>query len=113
MPKVLEIRSYTLKPNTRTDFHRLFVEHSLPMLKRWNVDVVSFGPSQHDDDSYYLMRAYDSLKHRQESQDAFYGSEEWIKGPREAIIAPIETYTSVVIEADESLVASLRLLSGK
>ena len=110
MPHILEIRSYTLKPGTRDEFHRVVVEQSMPMLKRWNVDVVSFGPSSHDGNSYYLMRAYDSLEHRQQSQDAFYGSDEWIKGPRAAIIAPIETYTSVAIDVDDALLASLRRL---
>jgi len=108
MSRVLEIRSYTLKSGQRDEFHRVVVEQAMPMLKRWNVDVVSFGPSKHDTDSYYLMRAYDSLEHRQQSQDAFYGSDEWINGPRAAIIAPIETYTSVVIDADDALVALLR-----
>jgi hypothetical protein len=110
MPRVLEIRSYTLRPGLRDEFHRIVVEQAMPMLKRWNVDVVSSGPSVHDDNSYYLMRAYDSLEHRQQSQDAFYGSDEWIKGPRAAIIAPIETYTSVVIDVNDALLAGLRQL---
>jgi hypothetical protein len=77
MRQFVEIRSYNLKPGTRDEFHRLMLEQSLPMLKRWNVDVVACGPSIHDDDSYYLIRAYTSLADRQESQDAFYGSAEW------------------------------------
>ena len=84
MNKVVEIRSYNLKPGSRGEFHRLVVEVSLPMLRRWGVDVVAFGPSPHDDNSYYLVRAYDSLEHRQSSQDAFYGSPEWRQGPRVA-----------------------------
>lgn len=110
MSYVLEIRSYTLKPGTRDEFHRIVVAEAIPMLKRWKVDVVAFGPSDHDDRSYFLMRAYDSLAHRQQSQDAFYGSEEWIKGPRAAILAPLETYTSIVIDADDALLAGLRAL---
>ena len=43
-----------------------------------------------------------------ESQDAFYGSDEWKLGPREPILALIETYTSVVIEMGESTVNALR-----
>lgn len=78
------------------------------MLKRWKVDVVAFGPSPHDENSYYLIRAYQSLENRQSSQDDFYGSDEWRKGPREAIVSLIESDTSIVIEMEESVVDALR-----
>src|SRR5262245_18047782 len=105
---VIEIRSYNLKPGRRSDFHALFVDQSLPMLRRWGVDVVSFGPSPHDENSYYLIRAYADLAERQRSQDAFYGSDEWRQGPREALLALIETYAETVLELDEATVAGLR-----
>ena len=108
--RVLEIRSYNLKPGTRDRFHQLFVNEALPMLRRWNVDVVSYGPSLHDADSYVLMRAFGGVDERQRSEDAFYGSEEWRSGPREAILACIDTYTTVVIHVDA---ATLRGLHGR
>jgi hypothetical protein len=108
MKHLVEIRSYNLKPGVRDQFHRLFVNESLPMLKRWNVDVVAFGSSPHDEDSYYLIRRYDSLAHREHSQDAFYGSDEWKLGPREAILALIASYTSIVLEMDETTIHGLR-----
>ena len=39
--KIVEIRSYNLKPGTRDRFHQLFLKEALPMLKRWKVDVVA------------------------------------------------------------------------
>ena len=105
---VVEIRSYNLKPGTRDDFHRLFLERALPMLKRWKVDVVAYGPSLHDKDSYYLMRAFPSVEDRQKSEDAFYDSDEWKQGPRQAILAAIDSYTTVVINADAAVLGSLR-----
>lgn len=104
----VEIRSYNLKPGTRPEFHRLFIERALPMLKRWKVDVVRYGPSAHDDDSYYLMRAFPSLEEREQSEDAFYGSDEWKLGPREATLALIENYITIVIEMEKSTVDALR-----
>jgi ketosteroid isomerase-like protein len=106
--QVLEIRSYTLKPGTRDHFHQLVVKESMPMLDRWKVDVVAYGPSLHDADSYFLMRAYPSVAERQKSEDAFYGSDEWKKGPREAILADIKDYTTVVIEVDAATLQDLR-----
>lgn len=108
MNHFVETRSYNLKPGTRSTFHRLFIEDAFPMLKRWNVDVVSFGPSLHDENSYYLIRRYDSLEHREQSENAFYGSDEWKQGPREAIIALIENYTEIVLALDEVTMQGLR-----
>ena len=106
--KVVEIRSYTLKAGTRDRFHQRFVRESMPMLRRWKVDVVAYGPSLHDKDSWYLMRAYSSVEERQKSEDAFYGSDEWKKGPRETTLADIESYTTVVIRLDEAALGALR-----
>lgn len=108
MSNFVEIRSYKLKPGAREEFHRLFIKEACPMLKRWNVDVVTYGPSLHDGNSYYLMRRYDSLAHCEQSENAFYDSEEWRQGPREAIIALIENYTEIVVELDEVTVQGLR-----
>jgi hypothetical protein len=106
--EIVEIRSYNLKPATRDGFHQRFVREALPMLRRAKVDVVAYGPSLHDDSSYYLMRAYPSLDERQRSEDAFYGSDEWRNGPREAVLADIESYTTVVIRVDAATLKGLR-----
>ena len=108
MRHFVEIRSYTLKPGTRDEFHRLFLEEAYPMLQRWKVGIVAYGPSLHDSDSYFLMRRFDSLAQREESENAFYGSDEWRQGPREAIIALIENYIEIVLEVDEATLQGLR-----
>ena len=110
MGRIIEIRSYNLKPGTAAAFHDLFLKESLPLLNRWQVDVVAYGQSLHDSDSYYLIRAYASLEDRQQSEEAFYGSEEWLNGPREAILALIDSFTTVVIEVDD---ITLQGLLGK
>jgi hypothetical protein len=97
---VLEVRSYRLEPGSGPAFHRLVVEESIPMLERWGVEVLAFGPSLDDDDLYVLIRWYESVVELQRSQDAFYGSDEWREGPREAIVSLIESDISVVIPAD-------------
>jgi hypothetical protein len=107
-PRVLEIRSYNLKPGARAIFHRIVVEEAAPMLDRWNVDLVAYGPSAHDEDSYFVMRAYRSLEDRKSSHDAFYGSSEWIEGPRDRILALIETFTTVVVTLPSAAIDELR-----
>lgn len=106
--RAVEIRSYELQPGSRDAFHALMSEQAVPMLRRWNVDVVAYGPSGHDSDSYFLIRAYRDVAERDASQDAFYGSDEWRNGPRDAILAPIRHYTSVVVSLDEACIDALR-----
>jgi hypothetical protein len=108
MRRIVEIRSYNLKPGTRADFHKLVLEFSIPMLKRWQMDVVAYGASSHDEDSYYLIRSFASLEDRQQQEDAFYGSDEWRQGPRAAILALIENFTTIVIEVNEATLQGLR-----
>ena len=57
---------------------------------------------------YYLMRRFDSLTQREHSEESFYGSDEWQKGPREAVLACIENYTEFVIELSEVTLQGLR-----
>lgn len=105
---LVEIRSYTLKPGTRARFHRRFVEESLPLLNQAKVQVIAYGPSLHDDLSYVLMRGFSSLEARQQSEDAFYASDAWRNGPRDATLADIDTYSTVVMRVDAATLRGLR-----
>ncbi|MEO8394456.1 MAG: NIPSNAP family protein [Chloroflexota bacterium] len=108
MSQIVEIRSYNLKPGTRAAYHQVVVDEAVPMLRRWKMDVVAFGASPHDENTYYLMRAFADVDDLNRQEDAFYGSEEWRTGPREAILSRIENYTSIVIEVDDATLAGLR-----
>ena len=89
------------------------MREALPLLERWKVDVVSFGSSMHDENSYFLMRAYASLAERQKSEDAFYGSAEWKNGIRDAVLADIESYATTVIKVDDATLRGLRRAKGE
>ena len=108
MRKFVEIRSYSIEPGSRAAFHKIIRTRLIPFLEQGGIDVVSYQPSPHDDCSYYILRAYDSLAHRSDSQDAMYASDAWKDGPREEILSFIDYYTSVVIEMDEATVQALR-----
>ena len=108
MNHFVEFRLLNLKTGTREQFHRLYIQEALPLLQRWNIDVVAHGPSLHDENTYYVIRRFDTLTHCEQSEDAFYGSDDWIKGPREAMVALIENYTDIVLELDEAIIQGLR-----
>jgi hypothetical protein len=96
--QVLDVRTYKLVPGGREDFDRLFRESALPMLNRYGIDVVGYGPSVDDDDHYYLLRSFASAARREEQLGSFYGSDEWREKYEQAAMALIETYHIVVIE---------------
>lgn len=94
---VVEILTLTLKPGTRDHFHRVYVSEALPLLRKWNFRVVAHGPSQHDRDSYFVIRAFKSLAHRQDAVDAYCRSDDWRQGPRTAILSMLEHDSYVVV----------------
>ena len=110
---ILDILILNLKPGTRPVFNKLYKELSLPLLKRWNVEVLAFGPSLHGEDTYLVVRRYQDLKDRQQSQDGYYGSDEWKQGPREQIMSLIEDYTTVVIPANDNLITGFKMIYEK
>jgi hypothetical protein len=88
-------------------FGWIAAETVIPMLARWG-KVVRQRPSQHDQNSYFLIRAYACLEDRQQRQDAFYGSDEWKPGPRNSVLELIENFTSLMLELDAATLAGLR-----
>jgi len=108
MNHFIEIRSLNIKPGIRDEFHRHYIEEALPLLLRWNFDVVAHGPSLHDENTYYVIRRYDSLTQRDQMEDAYYASDDWRRGPREAMLALIESYTDIVLVLEDVTVEGFR-----
>ena len=99
---MIEILILNLKAGTRVAFHQLYITASLPLQKKWNIEVLAHGHSLHDENNYYVIRSFKSLEDRQETEDAFYSSDDWQKGTRTAILAMIENYVAIVV-SEESL----------
>ena len=104
------MRQYNLKPGVRAQFHSRFVERSLPLLQRWNIDVVAYGPSLHDQDSWYLMCSFPSLAERDRIEGAFDSSEQWTRHLRAAVLSDAASSTTVVLPLDEKTLGGLRAL---
>ena len=109
--RFVEFRLYKLKPGTRDQFHSIANE-AVEMLGRHRITVVGHGPSAHDADSYYLMRAYPSLAAREKSLEGFYGSEEWAKRFNDRVMGLIESYNTVVLETSDPAVTTIAKLAG-
>lgn len=106
--RTVELLQYTLKAGTGREFHQIMVEESIPLHHDVGIDIIAFGNSVHDEDSYYLIRAYDNLEHLDASQKAFYLSDAWRLGPRVAIIDRIQTSVKSVIMLTDTATDGLR-----
>ena len=71
------------------------------------MDVVAHGPGA-DDDSYFLVRAFDDAADLAAREDAFYGSTAWREGPREAVVSLIETYVDTLLWLAPGSIEDLR-----
>lgn len=92
------------------EFVRLMGEEAVPVMAKQDMTVVDYGASAVDDDGHeyaYLIRAFASLTERESQEEAFYAGDEWRHGPREAIIACIASYHTVVFKATDELAAFL------
>ncbi|HUZ58614.1 MAG TPA: hypothetical protein VMU83_07520 [Hanamia sp.] len=97
MDATIEILILNLKPGIRDKFHQVYVAQSLPLLRKWEINVIAHGPSTHDENTYFVIRSFKSLEDRQTSEDAFYDSNEWKTGPRTAILSFIESSATLVV----------------
>ena len=113
MNRLVEIRTYKLKPGSGAAFHALVANQSVPLLAQWGMEVIAFGQSEHDPDAYYLIRAYESMEHLRLSQEAFYASPAWRQGPREAIVSLIEADANAVLWLSPEAIAAIRLSQGR
>lgn len=111
MKSLVEIRAYKLKPGSLVEFDRLMREVSLPLLREWMTDVVAFGASTHENDTWFLIRNYVDLADRNARQNAFYGSQAWREGSRMAILALIDSYLDTVLWLTPAAIEDLRILN--
>ena len=62
MKRLLEIRTYRLKPGAADAFHDAMQTKAVPMLEAKGMDVVAYGWSDHEEQTYFLVRAYAAAK---------------------------------------------------
>jgi hypothetical protein len=104
---VLDIRTYRIVPGGREEFLRIMADEAVPMLRRYGVEVVAFGPAVQDDNHAFLMRFFDSIEERKRQLERFYGSEEWLTRHDPRVMPLIETYHTVVLPASREIATAL------
>jgi len=105
--KLVEIRTYKLKPGAADRFVAAF-EQALPLVRASGMEVVAFGRSDHEHESFYLIRAYADREALTRQQDAFYSSDAWRNGPRQALVDCLDEYLNTLLWLSEESVEDLR-----
>lgn len=104
---LLDVRLYQLRAGRRDEFHLLVRDETVPLARRYGHVVVDFGPSSHDDETYYLIRAFPSDQNRRQALEDLYGSEEWLRQYGERVMAFIESHQTAVIQTSSEAVDRL------
>lgn len=111
MTLTVEIRTYRLKPGTHDAFHEAMCNEAVPFIRNKGMDVVAFGLSTHEEKTYFLIRAYKNRAALESQQKAFYGSQEWLNGPRQRLVPHIDTYVNTIVTMSAAAVESIRTLN--
>lgn len=111
MSRLVEIRTYRLKVGTHSAFDEAMRERAVPFIKSAGMDVVAFGRSDHEEETYFLARAYDDRAALEKQQSEFYGSDGWRNGPRQELVEHIEAYVNTLIYLSSEAVESMRSLN--
>jgi hypothetical protein len=109
--KLVEIRTYKLKPNCAERFVEAF-RAALPLVRASGMEVVAFGRSDHEHESFYLIRAYASREQLVAQQDSFYASDAWRTGPRQPLVDCLEDYLNTLLWLSEASIDDLRARNG-
>lgn len=109
--RLVEIRSYKLKPGHGERFVAAMAA-ALPMVRASGMDVVAFGRSDHEHESFFLIRAYADRAELVAQQEAFYGSDAWKLGPRQALIDCLDDYLNTLLWLTPDSVEDLRSRNG-
>lgn len=109
--RLVEIRTYKLKPGHAERFVAAMAS-TLQMLSASGMDVVGFGRSDHEHESFCLIRAYADRAQLVAQQDAFYGSAAWRQGPRESLLDCLEDYLNTLLWLAPDTIEDLRSRNG-
>ncbi len=108
MRRLIEIRTYRLKQGALAAFHDVMRIQAAPMLRAAGMDVVAYGASDHEEETYFLIRAYKDRTSLESEQAKFYASSAWREGPRFALVDRIETYVNTLVWASAAAIEDIR-----
>ena len=100
---IIEMRTYKLRPDTRTEFLKIFESKSVPEHQKIGMRILGPFLSVEDADTFFWVRGFPDLKSRERMRDEFYEGKLWKEELEEKLMPMIEKYDVVVVEAKNGL----------
>jgi hypothetical protein len=101
---IVEMRTYKLKPGTRSGFLEIFRTRSAPAHAEIGMKILGPFLSLEDPDTFFFMRGFPDLASRDPMKEKFYEGEMW-KNELEAVLMPmIEKYDVVLVDDPDGLI---------
>jgi len=105
---LLEVLIYKISPGKREAFHQALQHSALPRMERAGLTLVGFGPSRHDQDSYYLLRAYPSMEYHAQTLGRHYQDLGWLEQHHPELSPMVETCSVVVVPCEPEGIEKLK-----
>ena len=100
---IIEMRTYKLRPDTRTEFLKIFESKSVPEHQKIGMRILGPFLSVEDAETFFWVRAFPDLKSRERMRDEFYEGKLWKEELEQKLMPMIEKYDVAVVEAKNGL----------
>jgi hypothetical protein len=102
-PRIVEMRTYRLKPGTRAEFLEIFRTRSMPAHREIGMKILGPFLSVEDPDVFFFMRGFPDLESREPMKERFYEGSLWKQELEHKLMPMIEKYEVVLVEAPGGL----------
>ena len=97
----LELRIYKIHHGLRDRFAVSMRAILLPLFERHGMNVIHHGPSAHDKNSYFLIRAFSSAADRKDKLDSAFSENDWLMKHEPGIVEMIDYTGTALVPAAE------------
>jgi hypothetical protein len=101
---IIEMRTYKLKPGTRSEFLDIFRTKSIPAHDEIGMKILGPFLSIEDPDTFFFMRGFPDLESREPMKAKFYEGELWKQELESRLMPMIEKYEVVLVDDPENKV---------
>jgi NIPSNAP len=99
--RIIEMRTYKLKPGKRSEFLEIFRSKSMPAHAEIGMKILGPFLSIEDPDTFFFMRGFPDLASRDPMKAKFYEGELWKRELEDLLMPMIEKYDVVLVEDSE------------
>jgi hypothetical protein len=102
---IIEMRTYKLKPGTRTRFLELFRAKSMPAHLKLGMKISRPLLSVEDPDAFFFMRGFPDLASREPLKARFYAGDLWKKELESVLMPMIDKFEVAVVDDPDNSIA--------